>query len=267
MSSMNPYYQEPGITIYHGDAREILPQLPKVDLVITSPPYNAGMEYEQWGSMAEFYTFLNESLDAIKGAMNQGARIAWQVIWTANGVGGFHFLGANSARLITERFAPIDTILWSATPLHELTTRTNTAWGSWNSPSHPCQRGLPGVIFVAGNGTPKRQANGEHDLTPEAFKELTKGLWIIRQDEWAGLAPAPYPQRLVNQLCTLYGYRNDVILDPFMGSGTTLRAAKDLGRSAVGVEICEAYCEIAAKRLAQEVLQLKETLTPPSSTP
>jgi len=257
VSLPTPYYDDgKGIVIYHADCRDILPHLEPVDLVVTSPPYNAGMEYDTWVSNDEYYGFIEDVLRLCCDVLSDDGRVVWQVMWSANGVGGTHLLGANTAKMLSEKLAPIDTILWSSTPLHELSRRTNTAWGSWCSPSSPCQRGLPGVIFVCGNGDGRRNENGRrHDLTPEIFKDLTYGVWVIRQDEWASRVAAPYPRRLCSQAMTLYGYCCDTILDPFMGSGTTLRAAKDLGRKAIGIEIEEKYCEIAVKRLAQEVFE------------
>lgn len=247
---MKPYYEHAGITIYHGDCREILPQL-SVDMVVTSPPYNAGMEYDKWKSNHDYYEFLGEAIGRCWDALVWSGRIVVQVLLTVNGVDGKHLLGAETGHIISQLFFPLDTVLWTAAPLDELRTRTNTAWGSWNSPSEPSMRGTPGLIYIAGKGQANRKKDSPRDLTPEQFKRFTQGLWIIRQDE-IGFCAA-FPVELPNRAMRLYGYCDDLICDPFMGSGTTLIAARNLGRRAIGIEIEEKYCEIAAKRLSQEV--------------
>jgi len=126
-----PYYHDEvsGITIYHGDCREVLPTLGSgvADMVITSPPYNAGMEYDKWESLEQFYGFLQEAVDAIHASLKDSGRLVWQVAWTVQGVGGRHFLGLRSGGMIARLFRCVDTALWSPTPMHEFSTRTNTA--------------------------------------------------------------------------------------------------------------------------------------------
>ena len=85
--------------------------------------------------------------------------------------------------------------------------------------------------------------------------DLTSNVWRIQPVNGSD-HPAPYPLTLAERCIRLSTWPGEIVFDPFMGSGTTLRAAKDLGRRAVGFELSEAYCEIAAKRLAQEVLPL-----------
>ncbi len=200
-----PYYEENGITIYHGDCREILPLLPKVDLVLTDPPYGigfaaqptnyqryAGHKPTNWDDVA--FDRINLILDAAPVSM----------IW-----------GGNYYQLPISR-----------------------GWLSWFKPDAPPSMGSFELCWTNRDENPRQiscsisQTNGERVGHP-----TQKPLKVIR---WC-LGFAPDAQTIV---------------DPFMGSGTTLRAAKDLGRRAIGIETNEDYCKIAVERLRQGVLGL-----------
>lgn len=207
------YYSHDGITIYHGDCREVLPKLEGVDLVLTDPPYGVGLKYGQ---------MVNDSPET-------------------------HF----------EWFIPFIQVMKQAAPNVVFTHRqaalkhiTDWDWlAVWQKPLALgfSQKGWLNhwePIFVYGkpdNGVGKRPANYDvfsyNPVKPNGH-------------------PAPKPIKLIKKLASLW---NGSILDPFAGSGTTLRAAKDLRRKAIGIEIEEKYCEIAAKRLEQEVFDFADT--------
>jgi site-specific DNA-methyltransferase (adenine-specific) len=193
---MNPYYSHAGITIYHGDAREILPQLGPVDLVLTDPPYGTGW-VRGGGDVGEFNAVhIKESWDV------------WSTDWIKDN--RCAFFGPYSRR--EEMKMICKGMLW---------------WRKTNPrPNGPILEPI-GCTHDAISG--EYVCYNADTLYHPCEKPLRLMLWILGRFE-----------------C-------QTIIDPFMGSGTTLRAAKDLGRRAIGIEICEEYCEIAAKRLSQEV--------------
>lgn len=198
---MNPYYEHAGITIYHGDCREILPTLPKVDLVLTDPPYGIGMsmnpfrqkfEKSNWDKFAPDGTVISE----VVGAADHS------ILW-----GGNYFdLPPNQCFLVWDKMQP------------------------QNFSSSMCEQAWTNIKMPA-------------KIFRKSVLAYTK------------YHPTQKPVELM-AWCIFVAKVADTILDPFMGSGTTLVAAKQLGRSAIGIEIEEKYCEIAAKRLSQEVLPL-----------
>ena len=211
-----PYYQDDYCTIYHGDCREILPHLPKVDLVLTDPPYGIGIDKKshknnrtgtskkRWG-VCNVYPAFNDALHIDPAPFIGTPCCLW---------GGNYFadrLPATSGWLVWDKERPDD-------------LDQSTCELAWTN-------------FVKG---------------VRRFKWLWNG--CMRADSDQLQHPTQKPVALMKWVLTLRWTPNGLILDPFMGSGTTLRAAKDLGRKSIGIEIEEKYCEIAAKRMAQEVM-------------
>ena len=203
----SPYYDRGGITIYHGDCREILPTLPSVDLVLTDPPY--GVNKAEWDT--EFPMWWMEPAGHL-------ARIAIAVMPGNSNLlnlppsfGRFSYRWTLSCRVINA------------------TVRGATGFGNW----------IPCVIYA-------REGASIYTCSQDCGEIAIRGEMPTH--------PSPKPYDAMRWFITRLP--GETILDPFMGSGTTLRAAKDLGRKAVGIEIEERYCEIAARRLEQEVLQL-----------
>jgi site-specific DNA-methyltransferase (adenine-specific) len=212
---VKPYYEHGGITIYHGDCREVLPTLPdaSVDLVLTDPPYGIGKaewDFDIWPLLTD--------------AANECARIL-------KDSGICFWFGAISElpRLIEAT---------SAIPY-----RWTFIWYAPNNMQHGnigFAKYTPALVLARGKAWRDMQ-----DLrsVPIPCRSIDKMLH-----------PTVKPLALIHYLAEKGCKEGETILDPFMGSGTTLRAAKDLGRKAIGIEIEERYCEIAAKRLQQEVL-------------
>ncbi len=208
---MIPYYDHAGITIYHGDCLEVLPQCPRVDLVLTDPPYNVGIHY-------------GASVDDRK---SHDAFVCWIRRW-------FPMCRERSETvLITGQarlpdYALVEPWIWLL------------CWFKPASMGYSAACGVCNWEPIAVWG--KRGRKDGNDV----IRALT-----IPEAEMEG-HPCPKPKGwAIGQIILFPDAKT--ILDPFMGSGTTLRAAKDLGRKAIGIEIEERYCEIAAKRMAQEV--------------
>lgn len=212
---IKPYYEEPRITIYHGDCRDILSILPKVDLVLTDPPY--GINYHS--------SSMRKNLDSsIVGDIDTSLRDEVLDWWKGPAL----VFGSWKAQ------RPLNThtrLIWD--------TKGALGMGNLSIPWKPSDQ----EIYVIGNGFKGRRDSNILRWAP--VQSMAKN---------GRLHPHQKPVNLIKAL--LSKCPMETILDPFMGSGTTLRAAKDLRRKAIGIEIEEKYCEIAVKRLRQEVLPL-----------
>lgn len=222
-----PYYEGAGISIYHGECLEIIPTLPKVGLVVTDPPYGINTKSDGLGKLNPWTDLCNSAywyaawFRAVRARLtNDGA------MWT--------FLNWRS--LVTFQKAACD----EAWPIESL-----LVWDKqWIGPGG--SRGLrPSYEMVALFAMPE-------------FAIADRGIPDIRRSLWSGNKPTGHPaEKPVDLLQWIINESGGApILDPFMGSGSTLVAAKNLGRAAIGIEVEERYCEMAALRLSQEVLDL-----------
>lgn len=222
---MQPYYDDGrGIVLYHGDCRDVFPLLPPIDAVVTDPPYGVGLG-----------TANNQTRDGTH--LGKAGYLSYDDTYEA-------FIGSivpriNEALAIAKRGA-----VWTGPHIHEQAKPTaiggvwcpaatgRTPWGSKNF--------LPLLLY----GNPPHP--GRH--RPTVLRSNATS------DDWGHSVAKP--MEWMNWTVVLASEEGETILDPFAGSGTTLRAAKDLGRRAIGIELDERYCEIAAERLRQEVLAL-----------
>jgi site-specific DNA-methyltransferase (adenine-specific) len=132
-------------------------------------------------------------------------------------------------------------IYWFKTKGEEQTYQNNTAWGSWRSASNPHLRGLVEPIIIANKGSWKKESGSKiSDITEEEFKSWTKSAWFINGEQNRD-HPAPFPIDIPLRLIKLYTFVGDTILDPFVGSGTTLRACEFLGRNGIGIDLNPEY--------------------------
>jgi site-specific DNA-methyltransferase (adenine-specific) len=217
--AMKPYYQDDAVTIYHGDSRDLLPLLPAVDLMATDPPYGIG---DRW----------------TKSAMvgKNGSSRLW-------GKGE------------TWDDDPIDLPLLMQAVSHG---RRAIVWGGnyYAMPAARCWLVWDKIQKFTGADAELAWTN--FDAPVRVFR-LSRVEAFANNAENVKRHPTEKPIRLM-RWCLKMGTDEigDVVLDPFMGSGTTLRAAKDLGLRAIGVEREERYCQIAAERMGQEVLDFGE---------
>lgn len=221
---MRPYYQDKFCTIYHGDCRDVLPHLEPVDLVLTDPPYG---------------------IDAVlgMGGRNRGSGGMWKGVSIA---GDENCEVRDSVLGQFDEFAifgsPKRSPMPGAKAVLVWDKGEHTGAGDLKLPWKPCFE----LIFIRGRGWfgEKRES--------AIVRQLAISGCVGRSNDGRRHHPFEKPTSIICYL--LLKHSGKVILDPFMGSGTTLRAAKDLGRRSIGIEIEEKYCEIAAKRLSQEVL-------------
>lgn len=203
---MTPYYDHNGITIYHGDCREILPTLPKVDLVLTDPPYGLKEKLHDGGGWST-----NPIYDAV---------LKWDVKLTM----------ADLEIVISKAE---NSIIWGGNYYQFPPSRCWLIWSKINNVATMADAELAWTNWDKNTKLFREIVNADGKREHPTQKPESLMRWCIQQAD--------------------YWHVPQTILDPFMGSGTTLRAAKDLGRKAIGIEIEEKYCEIAAKRLSQEV--------------
>jgi site-specific DNA-methyltransferase (adenine-specific) len=252
---VKPYYSHAGITIYHGDCREVLPILEGVNLTVCSPPYNqlSSLLKDPTGSWAQ-----------IGGGLNFVRN--WQKMGYTDDLpeSDYQCMQNDVFRLVGHASVTNASLFYN----HQVRWRDTGI-------IHPIHWFKPGgwdlreEIIWARNGGMMMNAR-MFCRFDERILWFVKGetwkwnqeavgwgtVWNIPCDQGKGKEhPVAYPEEIPARAIAAVTDSGDLVLDPFMGSGTTLRAAKDLGRRAIGIEIEEKYCEIAAKRLSQEVLE------------
>ncbi len=215
---MNPYYQHAGITIYHGDATEICKRVP-YGLICTDPPYGRNLSTGNHGDAPGF---------SIAGDSDTSLRD--QVLACLEAMPGFVFGSPYCPR--PRNTAAV--LIWNK--------GEHVGMGNLSFPWKPTYE----EIYVFGSGFAHSRRDGAVIYVPAI------GGCVGARNDGFRFHPTEKPVALIKYL--LERRQSEVVIDPFMGSGTTLLAAKDLGRQAIGIEIEEKYCEIAAKRLSQEVL-------------
>jgi site-specific DNA-methyltransferase (adenine-specific) len=218
-----------------------------VHLMVTSPPYNVGKEYDEDLTLGEYLSFLSRVWREVYRVLVPGGRACVNV---AN-LGRRPYLPIHASiasEMIEIGFLMRGEIIWQKGS----SAGSSTAWGSWMSPSNPTLRDTHEYILVFSKGsfrrpTPKDRAS---TITRDQFLEYTKSVWTFTAESARKVGhPAPFPIELPHRLIQLYTYEGDVILDPFMGSGQTALAALQSGRHFVGYEIDEGYVALAERRI------------------
>ena len=234
---MKPYYEEPGIRIYHGDMRLVLP-LGQVDLIVTDPPYGIDFHSARPSDERKKDKIANDGLDSYIQMLPE----MWAHFRYALKEGGCCCCCCGGGGGSTPSLA----YAWIEVPKH-LTLENVCIWDKGFVGMGWRYRFQWEAVIIATKGERKTWNGGANRSNILEFQK------VIPQN---GEHPTPKPEALMRQLIEDNSNPGDYVLDPFCGAGTTLRAAKDLGRKAIGIEIEEKYCEIAVQRLRQEVLPL-----------
>jgi DNA modification methylase len=242
-----------------------------VALVVTSPPYFAGKQYEEElkregvpGSYLEYLDLLGQVFAQCKEKLEPGGRIAVNV---ANlGRKPYRSLAADIVKILQDDLGLLlrGELIWQKGE----GASGSCAWGSFRSAANPVLRDITERVIVASKGRfdrartiKQREAEGlpyESTLMTEDFMALTLDLWSIPPESARRVGhPAPFPVELPEQLIRLYTFRDDLVLDPFMGSGSALVAAAKLGRRYVGYDLEQEYVDIAEARVG-EALEAKQ---------
>ncbi len=226
---------------------ESMHQIPDncVALMVTSPPYNVGKEYDDDLGIDEYLALLRRVFSETYRVIEPGGRVAVNV---AN-LGRKPYLPLNQyvSALLTEiGFDLRGEIIWQKAK----SAGGSCAWGSWRSAKNPTLRDVHEYILVASKGSYARRRRGEDTISKEEFLEATVSIWDILPESARRVGhPAPFPVELPRRLIELYTFAGDLVLDPFLGSGSTAVAAVETGRHYVGYDLSDEYLEIAERRI------------------
>ncbi len=231
-----------------------------IDLIITSPPYNLDIKYNSHDDKISYEQYIGFSegwLSSCFDWLKEDGRLCLNVPLDKN-KGGQQSVGADLTTIAKKiGFKYHSTIIWN-----EGNISRRTAWGSWLSASAPYVIAPVELIIVLYKNSWKKNNKGQSDITKSEFIEWTNGLWTFQgqSKKGAGGHPAPFPVELPKRCIKLFSFVGDVILDPFMGSGSTMIAAISNNRKGVGIEVDKDYCEIARKRILEETNLLNKKL-------
>jgi len=223
----------------------------KINLIITSPPYNLSIEYGQHNDSINYEDYLNWTKKWLQKSyelLTDDGRICVNIPLdkNKNGLKSIYADFVNVAKNVGFKYQ--STIVWN-----EQNISRRTAWGSWLSASAPYVIAPVEMIVVMYKKQWKRLKKGISTIERDEFIEWTNGVWTFSGESKKKIGhPAPYPVELPKRCIKLFSYKDDIILDPFLGSGTTLISAYREGRKAIGVEIDKSYVNLAIERIKKE---------------
>lgn len=222
----------------------------KVNLIVTSPPYNVGIEYASTNdsiTYEDYLRFTEEYLTRFYELLSDDGRVCLNIPLDKN-KGGLQSVYADVVCLAKKVGLKYQsTIVWN-----EQNISRRTAWGSWLSASAPYVIAPVEMIVLLYKKEWKRKSKGKSTITREEFVEWTNGVWSFPGENRKLLGhPAPFPLELPLRCIKLFSFEGDLVLDPFVGSGTTMVACKLLNRRGVGIDIDLNYLNIGIKRLKE----------------
>lgn len=223
-----------------------------IDLIVTSPPYNLDIKYASHDDTASYIDYLEFSRKWLTRCfewLRGDGRFCLNIPLDKN-KGGQQSVGADLTTIAKEvGFKYHSTIVWN-----EGNISRRTAWGSWLSASAPYVIApVELVVILYKDVWKKTSGSRKSDISKSEFMEWTNGLWTFSGESKKRIGhPAPFPIELPKRCIRLFTFVGDTVLDPFMGSGTTMIAAYLCDRNSIGIEIDKGYCELAKKRLINE---------------
>jgi site-specific DNA-methyltransferase (adenine-specific) len=233
-----------------------------VDLIVTSPPYNVDIKYNSHDDKISYQDYLEFSKKWMSRCfewLKEDGRFCLNIPLDKN-KNGQQSVGADLTTIAKSiGFKYHSTIVWN-----EGNISRRTAWGSWLSASAPFVIApVELIVILHKNGWKKTSGSKISDISRDEFMNWTNGLWTFSGESKKRTGhPAPFPIELPQRCIKLFSYVDDVVLDPFLGSGTTLIAAALNNRKGIGIEVDLEYCKLAKKRLIKEAHILNTTLLP-----
>ncbi len=246
-------YRDKKVVLFQGDVRN-KDTFDKefCDLIITSPPYNVGIDYNSNNDELTYEEYLDFTRLWVQNCYDWSktqARFLLNIPLDKN-KGGQKSVGADITRIVQEvGWKYHSTIIWN-----EGNISRRTAWGSWLSAAAPYVIAPVELILVLYKDEWKK-TNGtkKSDISKEQFMEWTNGIWTFNGESKKKIGhPAPFPKELPLRCIKLFSFEKDVVFDPFTGSGTTLIQASKLNRIGVGLEIDKNYCNLAKNRIMKD---------------
>lgn len=237
------------------DARE-MNKIPNssIHLMVTSPPYNVGKEYDEDLSLNEYLELLRDVFSETYRVMVNGGRACVNI---AN-VGRKPYIPYHKFiidTMLDVGFLMRGEIIWNK----GAGAGVSTAWGSWCSASNPTLRDVHEYILIFSKGKFSRNSkNKKATITRDEFLEFTKSVWEFPPESAERVGhPAPFPIELPYRCIQLYTFEGEVVLDPFCGVGTTCIAAIKIGRHFIGIDVSSEYVKIARRRISDFLSQMK----------
>lgn len=240
--------------IYNQDCNEGMEQIDDetVDLIVTSPPYNLDIKYDTHIDnmpLPEYWKWCERWLTHCFRVLKPDGRLCLN-----------HYLSCGTSE---QRFAPLMKLNCIAEDIgfkhhgvaiwDDRTLTKRTAWGSWRSASAPyCNSPFEGILIMFKDHW-KKDRQGITNISKKEFMEISTGIWKIQPCQ-KYLTIANFPVELPQKCIRFFSYEEDLVLDPFMGSGRTGVAAKRNNRNYIGFEISPAYCEVARQELSQSTM-------------
>lgn len=251
---VRPCFETKDVEIYNADILNLGSiTANSVDLIVTSPPYNVDIHYNSHDdnlSYGEYLDFTREWMKKCFELSKEQGRFLLNVPLDKN-KGGQQSVGADFTRIAKEiGWQYHSTIIWN-----EGNISRRTAWGSWMSASAPYVIAPVELVLVLYKGSWKKTSGSKkNDISRKEFMDWTNGVWTFngQNKKGAGGHPAAFPIELPKRCIKLFSFVGDTVLDPFLGSGSTLIASSLYKRRGIGVEIDKKYCDIAVGRLQKE---------------
>lgn len=248
------YFEEDKAKIIYADTLTTkLIKDESIDLIVTSPPYNLNIEYLSCDDSKPYDDYLHFTKRWLKRCLKwlkDDGRLCLNIPLDKN-KGGHQSVGADVIEIAKQvGYKYHSTVIWN-----EGNISKSSAWGSWLSASCPYVIApVELIVLLYKNKWKKTSGSRKSDITKGEFISWTNGVWTFSGEKKSKIGhPAPFPVELPKRCIKLFSFVGDVVLDPFMGSGSTVIAAKQNNRNGIGIDFEIEYCKLAMDRILKEI--------------